>query len=168
MPQSFPGEGSDISTCKDRDWESLGYWKTDFIIQGFHLILHFTELPMTHSLRVFDALEPKFIPFKFVLCVELTLWFGEWGVCLLSESLYYASGWKSGNSFPLVRHRYHSCDLGSGAMLSAQLYTLGFQACDHLVLKNYQISVMKKNWRLTIKKGSFTNVTVKAWSWKFK
>ena len=35
---------------------------------------------------------------------------------------------KSGNSSPLVRHWYHSCDLGSSAMLSAQLYTLYFQA----------------------------------------
>ena len=30
-------------------------------------------LPMTHDLHVFDALEPEFTPFKFVLCVELTL-----------------------------------------------------------------------------------------------
>ena len=30
-------------------------------------------LPMSHSLRVFDALEPIFTPFKSVLCVELTL-----------------------------------------------------------------------------------------------
>ena len=30
-------------------------------------------LPMTHSLRVFDTLEPTFTPFKFVLCMELTL-----------------------------------------------------------------------------------------------
>ena len=29
-------------------------------------------LPMTHSLHIFDALEPIFTPFKFVLCVELT------------------------------------------------------------------------------------------------
>ena len=32
-----------------------------------------TGLPMTHRLRVFDALEPIFTPFKSVLCVELTL-----------------------------------------------------------------------------------------------
>ena len=32
-------------------------------------------LPMTHDLRIFDALEPKFTPFKFkfVLCLEFTL-----------------------------------------------------------------------------------------------
>ena len=30
-------------------------------------------LPTTHSLRIFDALELKFTPFKFVLYVELTL-----------------------------------------------------------------------------------------------
>ena len=30
-------------------------------------------LPMTHGLHIFDALEPKFTPFKFVLCVDLTL-----------------------------------------------------------------------------------------------
>ena len=29
--------------------------------------------PMKHGLRVFDALEPIFTPFEFVLCVELTL-----------------------------------------------------------------------------------------------
>ena len=34
---------------------------------------YYPGLPMTHSLRVFDALEPKFTTFKFVLCVELTL-----------------------------------------------------------------------------------------------
>ena len=31
------------------------------------------ELPIMHSLHVFDILELKVIPFKFVLCVELTL-----------------------------------------------------------------------------------------------
>ena len=30
------------------------------------------ELPMTHSLRIFDILELKFNPFKFVLFMELT------------------------------------------------------------------------------------------------
>ena len=35
---------------------------------------------------------------------------------------------KSGNGLPLVRHGYHSCDLGKSAMLSAQLYVLCFQA----------------------------------------
>ena len=30
-------------------------------------------LQMTHGLRVLDALEPKFTPFKCVLCMELTL-----------------------------------------------------------------------------------------------
>ena len=30
------------------------------------------RLPVTHGLRVFDALELKFTPSKFVLCVELT------------------------------------------------------------------------------------------------
>ena len=35
--------------------------------------LHPPGLPMTHGLHVFDALEPKFTPFKFVLCVELSL-----------------------------------------------------------------------------------------------
>ena len=30
-------------------------------------------LPVTHSLSVFDALEPIFTPFKSVLCMELTL-----------------------------------------------------------------------------------------------
>ena len=45
---------------------------------------------------------------------------------------------KSGNGFPLVRHGYHSCDLGSSAMLSAQSYILCLQLskhCDLLVLK---------------------------------
>ena len=31
---------------------------------------------MMHGLRVFDALELKFTPFKFVLCMELTLKIG--------------------------------------------------------------------------------------------
>ena len=48
-------------------------------------------------------------------------------VCLLSKISHYTSAWKSGNGFLLVRHRYHSYDLGSSAMLSAQLYTLCFQ-----------------------------------------
>ena len=37
------------------------------------LSLLYTGLPMMRSLRVFDALEPKFTPFKFVSCMELTL-----------------------------------------------------------------------------------------------
>ena len=35
-------------------------------------VTNVTGLPMTHGLRVFDALEPKFTPFKFALCMELT------------------------------------------------------------------------------------------------
>ena len=37
-----------------------------------HLPVLLAGLPVTHSLRVFDALEPIFNPFKSVLCVELT------------------------------------------------------------------------------------------------
>ena len=33
-------------------------------------------LPMMYGLRVFDTLEPKFTPFKFVLHMELTLSIG--------------------------------------------------------------------------------------------
>ena len=33
----------------------------------------YSGLPMTHGLRVSDAPQPKFTPFKFVVCVELTL-----------------------------------------------------------------------------------------------
>ena len=42
---------------------------------------------------------------------------------------------KVGTVFSLVRHRYHSCDLDSSAMLLAQLYTLWFKHCDLLVQK---------------------------------
>ena len=79
-----------------------------------------TGLPMTHRLRVFDALEPKFTPFKFVLCVELTLWIGQWGLGQPSKILHYG--------LPLLRHRHHSCDLGKSAMLSARLYNPCFHA----------------------------------------
>ena len=82
---------------------------------------------MMHGLRVSDVLKPKFTPFKFVLCVELTLNWLVRGV-LLSKILHYASAWKGGNGFPLIRHKHHSCDLGKSAMPSAQLYTLCFQA----------------------------------------
>ena len=34
---------------------------------------HTQRIPMMHSLHIFDTLEPIFIPFKSVLCVELTL-----------------------------------------------------------------------------------------------
>ena len=44
--------------------------------------------------------------------------------CLVGD----ASARKRGNGFPLLRHRHHSCDHGNGAMLSAQLCTLCFQA----------------------------------------
>ena len=54
------------------------------------------RFPMTHGLLVFYSLEPKFTPSKVVLCVELTLYVDQWGVCLLSKTLYYASAWKSG------------------------------------------------------------------------
>ena len=53
--------------------------------------------------------------------------------------LHCASAWKSGNSFPLVRHRYHSCDLGKNAMMSAQLYTPCFQALWSSGSENYNI-----------------------------
>ena len=60
---------------------SSGHWAA---VQTKHKIIimpdlrdalnkHATGLPVTHGLRVFDALEPKVTPFKFVLCVELTL-----------------------------------------------------------------------------------------------
>ena len=42
-------------------------------VPGLPLIRTTTGLPMMHDLRVFDTLEPKFTPFKFVLCGELTL-----------------------------------------------------------------------------------------------
>ena len=45
-----------LATCKTA---------TTWLVTGF---------PMTHGLRVFDALEPKSTPFKFVLCVKLTLY----------------------------------------------------------------------------------------------
>ena len=57
----------------------------------------------------------------------------QWGVCSRYKIFHYASAWKSGNSFPLIRH---SCNLGSSAMLSAQLYIPHvFKHCDLLVLK---------------------------------
>ena len=56
------------------------------------------------------------------------------GVCLLSKILHYASAWKSGNGFPLIRHRHHSCD-----HLSAQLYILCFQALWSSGSENYNI-----------------------------
>ena len=42
-----------------------------------HTHTELTGLPMTHSLHVFDTLEPKFTPFNFVLCAELTLYVSE-------------------------------------------------------------------------------------------
>ena len=55
---------------------------------------------MTRSLHVFDALEPKFTPFKFVPCVELTLQLCYYGVCSPSKTLYCASARKSLNAYP--------------------------------------------------------------------
>ena len=63
--------------------------KTSFKIPG---------LLMVHTLRVFDALEPKMTPFKFGLCVELTLQICKRGACLLSKALCCASV-ESGNVF---------------------------------------------------------------------
>ena len=83
-------------------------------------------LPVMHSLRIFNVLEPKFTPFKFVLCVELTLWIGQWGLGQPSKILHYG--------LPLLRHRHHSCDLGKSAMLSARLYNPCFHHCEFLVL----------------------------------
>ena len=60
-------------------------------------------------------------------------------MCLLSKILHFASAWKSGNGFPLIRHRYHSCDLGKSVMLSAQLYTLCFPALWCSGSENYNI-----------------------------
>ena len=47
-----------------------------------------------HTLRIFDAPEPIFTPFKSVLCMELTLKILSWGVCLPSKALYGVSAWK--------------------------------------------------------------------------
>ena len=51
--------------------------------------------------------------------------------------MYYASAWKSGNGFPLIIHGYHSCNLGSSAMLSVQLYTPCFQTLWSSGSENY-------------------------------
>ena len=40
-------------------------------IKHVHVVL--TGLPMTYGLRIFDAPELKLTPFKFVLCMALTL-----------------------------------------------------------------------------------------------
>ena len=40
------------------------------LVCGCVLVL---EVPVMHGLCIVDVLEPKFTPFKFVLCVELTL-----------------------------------------------------------------------------------------------
>ena len=113
-----------------------------------------TGLPMMHGLRIFDALELKFTPLKSALCVELTLEIGKWGVCLLSKILHYVSAWKSGNGFPLVRHRYHSCDLGKSTMLSAQLYTLCFEALWSSGSETYNI--MRSHVHYTLQSKSKT------------
>ena len=47
---------------------------------------------MTHDLRVFDALAPKFTPFKFVVRgIDSVNWLVRGVVFLLSKMLYYAS-----------------------------------------------------------------------------
>ena len=43
------------------------------VIYVFVLFLYKARLQMMHGLRVFDALELKFTPFKFVLRMEMTL-----------------------------------------------------------------------------------------------
>ena len=39
----------------------------------YHMHRHTHQGSQQHSLHIFDALEPKIIPFRFVLCMELTL-----------------------------------------------------------------------------------------------
>ena len=48
-------------------WEDIREW-----IPGVRQVPE-AGLPMTHTLRIFDAPNPKFTPLKFDLCVELTL-----------------------------------------------------------------------------------------------
>ena len=94
-----------------------------------------------HGLHIFDALEPKFTPFKFVLCVELItdpLNCPVRGVF----TLHYASAWKRRNDFPLVRHRYHSSDLGKSAMLSEAV-------CIPLYSQNPNTTFKIRFWVLT-------------------
>ena len=54
---------------------SLCSFTTTLFLDAWNNSLHidwFSGLPMMHGLRVFDTLEPKLNPFKFVLFVELT------------------------------------------------------------------------------------------------
>ena len=100
---------------------SLTYWQTFCAFP-----LGITQGSQWCTICASDALEPKFTLFKFVLWNWPSKLASEG--CLLSKVLNYVSAWKSGNSFPLIRHRYHSCDLGKSSMLSAQFYTLCIQA----------------------------------------
>ena len=52
-----------IRFLRQRDGKRLDIW----------LACNKSGLPIMHGLRIFDALEPKSTPFKFVLCMELTL-----------------------------------------------------------------------------------------------
>ena len=67
---------------------------------------------------------------------------------------------KVGTVFPLVRHRYHSCDLGKSAMLSAQLYTLCFQALWSSGSKNYNIVRSRVHYTL---QNPNTTFQIKFW-----
>ena len=48
------------------------------------MIVDYTGLPMMHGLHVFEALEQKFIPFRFVLCVK------SWPSKLASEGYVHS------------------------------------------------------------------------------
>ena len=121
-------------------------------------------LPMTHGLRVFDVLEPNFTPSSLSCAWNWPPKLGSEGCVYFLKKLHYASAWKSGIGFPLVRHRYNSCDLGKNAMLSAQLYTLCFQALWSSGSENYIVrNLQSKSIRLQSK----SNITFKIRFWVF-
>ena len=126
-------------------------------------------LPMTHGLRVFDVLEPKFTPSSLSCAWNWPPKLGSEGCVYNLKKLHYASAWKSGIGFPLVRHRYNSCDLGKNAMLSAQLYTLCFQALWSSGPENYNIVRSYEHYTLQSKsKRNIQNKILNFHSWLVK
>ena len=122
---------------------------------NFYKTMFLSGLQMMHSLHIFDALELKFTPFKFVLCMwSQPCTYASEGCAQSSKLCTVRQPEKWEHVLcpiqPRTRHGTTTkggCDLDTGATPSAQLYTLPFQAQSNVCYEN----------KLKIKKNSFTH-----------
>ena len=128
-----------------------------------------TGPPMMHSMCVFDALEPKFTPFKFILCVELTLWLAGVG-CVYSLKPFTMVRLKKLEQFPPCQTQVLlSVAVTLVAVSCCQLSYIPYVSrhCDLLVLKIIILNKCQEK-KLKIEKDSSINCHSKGFVMKVK